>query len=134
MIEKMGVFEAARPVWAWGSDLLPEARPARYLVGAVMGSLLLHLLVVVTVLFTGWLHNPVIANRGDLLFVEPTPVKTEESASAGPPDRPAPPDRVKPQPTPVAPSVAASRTAPQPQRAAAVTPPAIRAPEPRAAQ
>ena len=53
MIEKMGVFEASRPVWAWGSDLLPEARPARYLVGAMMGSLLLHLFVVVTVLSKG---------------------------------------------------------------------------------
>ena len=134
MIEKMGVFEASRPVWAWGSDLLPEARPARYLVGAMMGSLLLHLFVVVTVLFTGWLHNPVIANRGDMLFVEPTPAKTEESASASRPDPPAPPERVKPQPTPVVPPVAASRTVPQPQRAAAVPPPAPRAPEPRAAQ
>src|SRR5262249_39381727 len=133
MIEKMGVFEAARPVWAWGSDLLPEARPARYLVGAMMGSLLLHWFVVVTVFFTGWLHNPLIASRGALLFVEPTPAKTEESTSTSPPDPPAPPERVKPQPTPVVPPVAASRTVPQPQRAAAI-PPAPRAPEPRAAQ
>jgi len=79
-----------------------------------MGSLLLHLFVVVTVLFTGWLHNPVIASRGDLLFVEPTPAKTEESTSTSPPDPPAPPERVKPQPTPVVPPVAASRTVPQP--------------------
>src|SRR5499426_126785 len=134
MIEKMRIFEAARPVWAWGSDLLPEDRPSRYLVGAVMGSLLLHLLVVVAVLFTGWLHNPVIANRGDLLFVEPTPAKTDEPAPADRPDPPARPDRVKPQPTPVAPPVATSRTAPQAPRAAAVTPPAPRAPEPRTAQ
>src|SRR5215475_4002536 len=134
MIEQMGVFEAARPMWAWGSDLLPEDRPRRYLVGAVMGSMLLHLLVVVAVLFTGWLHNPVIANHGDLLFVEPTPSKTEEPTPPAPPDPPAPPERVKPQPTPLVPRVAASRTAPQPQRAAVVPPPALRAPEPRAAQ
>ena len=124
MIEKMRVFEATRPVWAWGSDLLPEDRPSQYLVGAVMGSLLLHLFVVVALLFTGWLHNPVIANRGDLLFVEPTPAKTDEPAPADRPDPPARPERVKPQPTPLVPPVAASRTAPQPQRAAVVTPPA----------
>src|SRR5262249_27641321 len=106
----------------------------QYLVGAVMGSLLLHLFVVVALLFTGWLHNPVIANRGDLLFVEPAPAMTEERAPAGSPDPPAPPERVKPQPTPVAPPMAASRTAPQTQRAAAATPSPPRAPEPSTAQ
>src|SRR5262249_56703428 len=107
------VSEAAARVWAWGSALLPEPRPARYLVGAMMGSLLLPLFVVVTVLFTGWLHNPVIASRGDLLFVEPTPAKTEESTPTSPPDPPAPPGRGEPQPTPSVPPVDAARPVPQ---------------------
>src|SRR5215468_3543139 len=99
MIEQMRVLAAAQPLWAWGLDLLPEDRPGRYLFGAVAGSLLLHLLVVAALLLTGWLHNPVIVNRGDLLFVEPTPAQSEERAPAGHPA----PERVKAPPVPAPP-------------------------------
>src|SRR5215470_9409945 len=136
MIEQMRVLEAAQPLWAWGMDLLPEDRPGRYLVGAVAGSLLLHVAVVAALLLTGWLHNPLIANRGDLLFVEPIPARSEEPAAAPPsppaspervkaPPAPAPPERLKAPPAPVPPPVAPPRAAmAPPPRAAAVTPPA----------
>src|SRR5215831_3223494 len=100
MIEQMRVLEAAQPLWAWGLDLLPEDRPGRYLVGAVAGSLLLHLLVVAALLLTGWLHSPLIVNRGDLLFVESTPAQSEEPAPAGHPAPPVAPERVKAPPAP----------------------------------
>src|SRR5215468_7052382 len=118
MIERMRVLESAQPLWAWGLDLLPEDRPGRYLVGAVAGSLLLHLLVVAALLLTGWLHNPLIVNRGDLLFVEPTPAQSEEPAPAGRPTPPAAPERAAIAPAP---------------RTAAIAPPAPPAPAARAA-
>src|SRR5262249_9797964 len=124
MIEQMRVLAAAQPLWAWGLDLLPEDRPGRYLVGAVAGSLLLQLLVGAALLPTGWLHNPVIVTRGDLLFTEPIPAQSEQLAPAGPPAPPVIPERVKappaPAPSPVAPARAAIAPAP---RAAAVAPP-----------
>jgi len=128
MIERMRVLEAAQPLWAWGLDLLPEDRPGRYLVGAVAGSLFLHLLVVAVLLLTGWLHNPLIVNRGDLLFVEPTPAQSEEPAPAGRPTPPAAPERVKAPPAsvpaPVPPARAASAPAPRAAAVAPSTPPA----------
>ena len=134
MIEQMRVLEAAQPLWAWGLDLLPEDRPGRYLVGAVAGSLLLHLLVVAALLLTGWLHSPLIVNRGDPLFVEPTPDQSKEPAPAGRPVPPAAPERVKapqaPAPSPVAPARAAIAPAP---RVAAVAPPTPPAPAARVA-
>jgi periplasmic protein TonB len=134
MIEQMRVLEAAQPLWAWGLDLLPEDRPGRYLVGAVAGSLLLHLLVVAALLLTGWLHNPLIVTRGDLLFVEPTPAQNDEPAPAGHPAPPAAPERVKAPPAPVPPPSAPARAAIAPaSRTAAVAPPTPPAPAPRAA-
>jgi len=128
MIEQMRVLEAAQPLWAWGLDLLPEDRPGRYLVGAVAGSLLLHLLVVAALLLTGWLHSPLIVNRGDLLFVESTPAQSEEPAPAGHPAPPVAPERVKappaPAPSPVAPARAAIAPAPRSAAIAPLTPPA----------
>jgi len=133
MIEQMRVLEAAQPLWAWGLDLLPEDRPGRYLVGAVAGSLLLHLLVVSALLLTGWLHNPLIVNRGDLLFVEPTLAQNEEPAPAGQAPPPAPPERVKAPPAPAPPPVASARPAiaPAPRTAAAIAPPTPPAPAAR---
>src|SRR5262249_17644968 len=134
MIEQMRVLEAAQPLWAWGLDLLPEDRPGRYLVGAVAGSLLLHLLVVAALLLTGWLHSPLIVNRGDLLFVEPTLAQSEEPARADHAAPPAAPDRVKappaPTPSPAAPGGPAMPPAPRP---AATAPPPPPAPAARAA-
>src|SRR5215467_4016686 len=134
MIERMRVLEAAQPLWAWGLDLLPEDRPGRYLVGAVAGSLLLHLLVVSALLLTGWLHNPLIVNRGNLLFVEPTLAQNEEPAPAGQAPPPAPPERVKAPPAPAPPPVASARPAiaPAPRTAAAaIAPPTPPAPAAR---
>jgi len=133
MIERMRVLEAAQPLWAWGLDLLPEDRPGRYLVGAVAGSLLLHLLVVAALLLTGWLHNPRIVNRGDLLFVEPTPSQNDEPAPAGHAP-PAAPERVKAPPAPAPPPVAPARAAIAPApRTAAIAHPTPPAPASRAA-
>src|SRR5262250_768610 len=133
MIEQMRVLAAAQPLWAWGLDLLPEDRPGRYLVGAVAGSLLLHLLVVSALLLTGWLHNPLIVNRGNLLFVEPTLAQNEEPAPAGQAAPPAPPERVKAPPAPAPPPVAPTRAAiaPIPRGAGAVAPPTPPAPAAR---
>jgi len=134
MIERVRVIETAQPLWARGLALLPEDRPSRYLAGAVAGSLFLHLLVVAALLLTGWLHSPLIADRGDLLFVEPTPARSDEPAPAAPPAPPAAPERVKAPPTLAAPPIAPVRAAvPPAPRAAAVAPPTPRAPEPRAA-
>lgn len=84
----MGVLETARPAWAWGQRFLPEDRTSRYLVIAILCSLLVHAVVGMSVLFTGWLSNPVIAERGDLLFVDTTPEKRGEAASPAPPPQP----------------------------------------------
>ena len=75
----MGVLETARPAWAWGQRFLPEDRTSRYLVIAILCSLLVHAVVGMSVLFTGWLSNPVIAERGDLLFVDTTLGKAKGS-------------------------------------------------------
>src|SRR5215813_7722344 len=134
MIEQMRVLEAAQPLWAWGLDLLPEDRPGRYLVGAVAGSLLLHLLVVSALLLTGWLHNPRMVNRGDLLFVEPTLAQNDEPAPADHAAPPAPPERVKAPPAPAPPLVAPTRAAIAPApRTAAIAPPTPSAPAARVA-
>src|SRR5262249_17613597 len=128
MIEQMRVLEAAQPLWAWGLDLLPEDRPGRYLVGAVAGSLLLHLLVVAALRLPGWLHSPLLVTRGALLFGESPPAQGEEPAPAGHPAPPVAPERVKappaPAPSPVAPARAAIAPAPRSAAIAPLTPPA----------
>jgi periplasmic protein TonB len=137
----------ARATWAGGQRLLPEDRASRYLVIAVLASLLVHALVAMSVLFTGWLNNPVIAERGDFLFVDTAPEKPKEAALPESPTRPAaprfipsPPARSQPPPSredraaaPAAPRLAevppprppGSREAPK-----ATTPPPPQAEEP----
>jgi len=80
----MGLLETARPTWAWGRRFLPEDRTSRYLVIAVLGSLLVHALVAMSVLFTGWLSHLVIAERGELLFVDTVPEKLKEASQPPP--------------------------------------------------
>jgi TonB family protein len=115
----MGMLETTRPLSAWGQRFLPEERTSRYLAIAVLCSLLVHALVGMSVLFTGWLSNPVIAERGDLLFVDTTPEKPKEGSSiASPPARSEFPARE-------------ARSAPPAPRIAEATPP--RPSEPREA-
>ena len=61
---------APRTVWAWCMRCLPDDRTDRYLVVTVLASLLLHVLVGLAFLVSGWLSNPVIASRGEALFAE----------------------------------------------------------------
>jgi TonB family protein len=126
----MGMLETARPVSAWGQRFLPEDRASRYLAIAAPCSLLVHALVGLSILFTGWLSNPVIAERGDLLFVDTTPEKPGEGSSPDPPPRP-----VIPAPRSIASPPARSespareaRPAPTAPRVAEATPPRLSEP------
>lgn len=104
----------ARRAWTWGRKLLPEDRTSRYLVVGILASLLVHVLVVVSILFTGWLRDPVIAHRGEPLFVD-------ASADSARPPIPVSPGREKPR------SIArASAASPAPSRQAPAIPPAPR--------
>jgi TonB family protein len=132
----MRVLEAARPWMSWGPDPLPKARTARYLTVAVLGSLLVHLLVGTALLLTGWLGNPVIAQRGEL-FVETSTDRPSEPAPEGDPGRPVTPSvaaRARPRAVPaqpVRPEPPAARVAPPVPRAAAPSPGTARSAEPR---
>ena len=144
----MGMLETTRPLSAWGQRFLPGERTSRYLAIAVLCSLLVHALVGMSILFTGWLSNPVIAERGDLLFVDTTPEKPKEGSSPDTPPRPvtpAPPSIASPpgraespareaRPVPAAPRVAEA-TPPRPSEPreaprAVAPPPAAQAEEP----
>jgi len=108
----MGAPGAARPAWAWGLGLLPEDRTSRYLAITVLCSLLVHALVVIGFLFSGWLGNPVIANQGELLFVDTTPDKPREAAPPDVPPRPAAPDRGEREKPRAAPALPPSKASP----------------------
>jgi periplasmic protein TonB len=131
----MGVLEAVRPAWAWGLGLLPEDRTRRYLAVTAVGSLCAHMLVGVAFLVSGWLSIPVIANQGDLLFVDTAPDEPQEAAPPVSPPRPVAPDRVeREKPRPALPPTKAqppSPPAPSARSVAEVPKPAPRAPAPR---
>lgn len=134
----MRVFHAVRRGWVWGVRFLPEDRTNRYLVITVLVSLLLHALVGVALLLSGGLSGPVIANRGESLFVDIAPDKPKETAPLGNPARPPGPDVPEPgKPRPVAPPAVKSppspptRPVPPAPRVAEAPKPAPRAPEPR---
>jgi TonB family protein len=134
----MRVFHSVRRGGAWCVKFLPEDRTNRYLVLTVLVSLLLHALVGVALLLSGGLRGPVIANRGEPLFVDIAPDKPKETAPLGNPARPPGPDVPEPEkPRPVAPPAAKSppsppaRPVPPAPRVAEAPKPAPRAPEPR---
>jgi TonB family protein len=134
----MRAFQAVRRVWAWGVKFLPEDRTNRYLVVTVLVSLLLHALIGVALLLSGGLSGPVIANRGEPLFVDIAPDKPKEAAPLGNPARPPGPDVAESlKPRPVAPPAVKSppsppaRPVPPAPRVAEAPKPAPRAPEPR---
>jgi TonB family protein len=134
----MRVFHAVRRGWAWGLKFLPEDRTNRYLVVTGLVSLLLHALVGVAFLFSGGLSGPVIANRGEPLYVDIAPDKPKETAPLGNPARPPGPDVPEPEkPRPVAPPAVKSppsppaRPVPPAPRVAEAPKPAPRAPAPR---
>jgi TonB family protein len=134
----MRVFDAVRRGWAWGLKFLPEDRTNRYLVVTGLVSLLLHALVGVAFLFSGGLSGPVIANRGEPLYVDIAPDKPKETAPLGNPARPPGPDVPEPEkPRPIAPPAVKSppsppaRPVPPAPRVAEAPKPAPRAPEPR---
>jgi TonB family protein len=122
----MEMLETGRPAWAWGRRFLPEDRTSRYLVIAVSCSLLVHVLVGMSVLFTGWLSNPVIAYRGELLFVDATPEKPREAASPDTPSR-----QVGPVPRPIVSPADRSEPPVREARAAAAAPKIAEPPSPR---
>lgn len=138
----MGLLETARPTWAWGRRFLPEDRTSRYLVIAVLGSLLVHALVAMSVLFTGWLSNPVIVERGEHLFVDTAPGRPKEAALPDSPTPPvvprsiaAPPARSQPplredRGVPAAPRLAEAPRRPPGPREAPKAPPPPQAEEP----
>jgi TonB family protein len=126
----MEMLETARPLAAWGQRFLPEDRASRYLAIAVLCSLLVHALVGMSILFTGWLSSPVIAERGDLLFVDTTPEKPKDGFAPDTPPRP-----VTPAPRSIASPPARSespareaRSAPAAPRVAEATPPRLSEP------
>ena len=134
----MGALTATRAAWAWGRRFLPEDRASRYLTLAILGSLLAHAILGMSVLFTGWLSNPVIA-RGDLLFVDTTTDPTERAAPGPTPPAPPPvPDKAaedRPQPAPPRAQPRSEPSPPPAPRAAAAAPrspeaPAARPPDP----
>src|SRR5262245_38025677 len=127
----MGALTATRAAWAWGQQYLPEDRGSRYLTLAILGSLLAHALLGMSVLFTGWLSSPVIAHRGDALFADTSSDQDEKAAPAPPaPVRPPAPERPVdegPRPAPRAltraqPPAPEPRAAPAAPRVADVTP------------
>lgn len=127
--------EAARPAWAWRLGWLPEDRTSRYLTITVLCSLLVHLVVGIAFLFSGWLSSPVIAKQGELLFVDTTPDKPQEAAPPASPSRPPAPERVereKPRPAlPPAKAQPPSPPAPPARSAAEGSKPVPPAPPPR---
>ncbi|HEV8532312.1 MAG TPA: TonB family protein [Methylomirabilota bacterium] len=117
---------------------LPEDRTNRNLVVTVLVSLLLHALIGVALLLSGGLSGPVIANRGEPLFVDIAPDKPKEAAPLGNPARPPGPDVAESlKPRPVAPPAVKSPPSPPARpvspapRVAEAPKPAPRAPEPR---
>lgn len=137
IISGMRVLEAVRRAWAWCVKFLPEDRTNRYLVITVLVSLLLHALVGVALLLSGGLSNPVLAKRGEPLFVDIAPDKPKETAPLGSPARPVGPDTPEPEkPRPLTPPPAkaqppspAARPVPPAPKVAEAPKPAPRAPE-----
>ena len=135
----MRVLEAVRRAWAWCVKFLPEDRTNRYLVVTVLVSLLLHVLAGLALLLSGGLSNPVLAKRGEPLFVDIAPDKPKETAPLGSPARPVGPDVAEPEkPRPLTPPPAkaqppspAARPVPPAPKVAEAPKPAPRAPEPR---
>jgi protein TonB len=135
----MRVLEAVRRAWAWAVKFLPEDRTNRYLTVTVLVSLLLHALVGVALLLSGGLSNPVLAKRGEPLFVDIAPDKPKETAPLGSPSRPVGPAVAEPEkPRPLTPPPAkaqppspAVRPVPPAPKVAEAPKPAPRAPEPR---
>src|SRR5207244_5142899 len=135
----MRVLEAVRSAWAWCVKFLPEDRTNRYLVVTVLVSLLLHVLAGLALLLSGGLSNPVLAKRGEPLFVDIAPDKPKETAPLGSPARPVGPDVAEPEkPRPLTPPPAkaqppapAARPVSPAPKVAETPKPAPRAPEPR---
>src|ERR1700682_6260474 len=103
----MRVLEAMRRAWAWCAKFLPEDRTNRYLTVTVLVSLLLHAIVGVALLLSGGLSNPVLAKRGEPLFVDIAPDKPREAAPLGSPAPPVGADSAeaeKPRPLPPPPA------------------------------
>jgi protein TonB len=119
---------------------LPDDRADRYLAVTVLVSLLLHVLVGLAFLVSGWLSNPVVASRGEALFADIALPKPEETAPRANTVRPVRPDvaeteRARPV-TPPPPAKAqasspASLPSPPAPRVAEAPKPAPRATEPR---
>jgi periplasmic protein TonB len=117
---------------------LPDDRTDRYLVVTVLTSLLLHVLVGLAFLVSGWLSNPVIASRGEALFAEIAMATPEETALPASPVRPLGPDVAGTErPRPVAPPPARTQASPESlpsplaPRVTEAPKPAPRATEPR---
>ena len=92
MIGGMTITEAARTARAWCARCLPDDRADRYLAVTVLVSLLLHGVVGVAFLVSGWLRNPVVASRGEALFADIALARPEETGPRGNPLRPVGPD------------------------------------------
>jgi len=123
---------------------LPEDPRQRALVVAIVCSVLFHVLLLGSMIWTNLFGPSLFAKRGETLFVDITPEKSEEKAPLGNPARPAGPPKPEPRakapvppaprpkvaeaPVPPAPKAAPSRPAPEPPRQVArAAPPA---PEP----
>ena len=136
---RMAILGAARSVWAWRMRCLPDDRADRYLAVTVLVSLLLHALVGVAFLVSGWLSNPVVASRGEALFADFALAKPEETAARANAARPVRPDlaeterarSVAPPPARARASSPASLPSPPAPRVAEVPKPAPRSTEPR---
>src|SRR5437773_7499814 len=110
MIGEMTITEAARTARTWCARCLPDDRGDRYLAITVLVSLLLHGVVGVAFLVSGWLRNPVVASRGEALFAEIALARPEEAGPRGNPLRPVEPDAAETEkPRPVAPPPARAR-------------------------
>ena len=139
MIGGMTIAEAARTARTWCVRCLPDDRADRYLAVTVLVSLLLHGVVGVAFLVSGWLRNPVVASRGEALFADIALARPEETGPRGNPLRPVGPDVAETEkPRPVAPPPAraqasspASLPVPPAPSVAEAPKPTPRAPEPR---
>jgi len=119
----MEALTATQAAWAWGQRYLPENRASRYLVLAILGSALAHALIAMSILFTGWLSHPVIAQRGELLFIDTATDPTEKAAPEPPiPARPAPESAADERSRPAPRAQPRSQPSPPEPRAAAAAP------------
>jgi TonB family protein len=114
---------------------LPEDPARRAFAVAIVCSILLHVLLLISMVWFDRFSPSARAKRGETLFVDIAPDKPEEKAPLGNPARPPEPPRAEPAPKPKraeAPAPAAPKPAPRPapeppRQLAKVTPPA---PEP----